>query len=141
MNEYQIAGYAWIGIIIFWYLAYILSWVVQWAWAWIDDSEIGKNNALIKKIASYMGYEETESRYSFNAYDHKSSGSSSDGVWQFHLFVLITGIIPLTIVLSINFYPVALSLVTLTIIAHIARFSRRHKKIFDEHVKDKSAHK
>ena len=140
MNEYQIAAISCIGLMAFWLVTYLLSWGIQWAWSWVDDSEIGKRNWIVRKIAHWRGYEDRDTYISSFLYTDKS-GDMSDGSNPFFLVAFVTSIIPMTLVLSINFYPVALSVLTLTLIAHVARFSRRHKKIFDEHVKDKSVHK
>jgi hypothetical protein len=38
-------------------------------------------------------------------------------------------------------YPLTLTGATLCLVAFLARFARRHKKLFDKHLKDPEAHK
>jgi hypothetical protein len=38
-------------------------------------------------------------------------------------------------------WPLALFCIALLAVAHVSRFARRHKKLFDKHVKDPEAHK
>jgi len=57
MNEYQIAAIACFGVMVFWFVAYLLCGAIQRAWAWVDDSKPSKNNALVKKLAEIRGYE------------------------------------------------------------------------------------
>jgi len=138
MNEYQIAGLSFAGIIALWHLAYILCWFIQWSWSWVDDSKMGKVNTLVRKVAHLSGFEDYDGCWD---YKHKKSEGRSDGFGPFYAITFGTGLLPIVLVVAIEFYPIALSIAVLILMAHLARFSRRHKKIFDEHVKDKSAHK
>lgn len=35
---------------IVWALAYVLSWVVQLSWAWVDEAKVGKDNWVAKRL-------------------------------------------------------------------------------------------
>lgn len=49
--------------------------------------------------------------------------------------------VPLSIYLVVKLYALALFVASLVAIAFVARFARRHKKLFDKHIKDPEAHK
>jgi len=168
MNEYEIAFYCGLGLSAFCIIAYVLSWVVQWAWAWIDDGKASKKNWIASKtIFSKWKYpvhndygDALERKAKTNAdgwgyakdkkHTHKSVHNLKHGIdylydWQIsgRYFWLVLGMIPLPVVavLMYDVYPITLTIGVLIVLAYLARFSRRHKKIFDEHVKDKGAHK
>lgn len=141
-NAYQIAIGSGLIILAGWIVAYLLCWIGQWAWAWVDDSKAGDNNVLISKILTKVfGLEYKKDRFNDMEW-HSKSGSR---VFEYGLYVcmfwVLTSLIPLAIVLCIKFYYVALSLFSLCCLMFLSRFARRHKKLFDKHVKDKEAHK
>lgn len=144
MNEYQIAALCGGAIAALWVLAYILCWVGQWAWAWVDDSEVGKVSLLISWIAGVTGYEYVIKSYSSSFVWKKKGKRDSSADWGFVPFfniALITSSVPMVVVLCFNLYQVAISILIAAMLAWVARFSRRHKKLFDKHVVDKDAHK
>lgn len=53
MNEYQIAGLIGCAVFALCMASYVFSWVAQHGWAWVDDSEVGKENWLASKFTSY----------------------------------------------------------------------------------------
>jgi hypothetical protein len=155
--------------------AYVLSWVAQWAWAWIDDSEVGDKNWLAEKISlvetpfakwKYPVYNAAQKELDSNSNpDRKAFGFAKDpdlnnkSVYDLvegrdYLYTWRTGVranyvaipiasslSPVIIVVCVQFYPVALTVGSLFLMAHMARFGRRHKKLFDKHLTDKDAHK
>jgi hypothetical protein len=48
---------------------------------------------------------------------------------------------PMVCLFAVTAYPITIGVLTVLLLAHLARFSRRHKKMFDEHIEDKNAHK
>lgn len=167
MNEYQIAIFASGFIAAFLVVLYVLCWVGQWAWAWVDDSEIDNENILSKHMTlrrfSKWKYpvwngRKTDSKKPFGYAKDESLNDSSvhnlrEGVdylydWRFPVTLggfisstVIVSLMPIISLLAFKFYYVLIPILSLFLLAHLARFARRHKKIFDDHVKDKGAHK
>ena len=156
MDEYKIAALMCLCILGLWVSAFILSWIIQHAWAWVDDSKKSERSWLAGKIPMIIKtkwvhpiYYDADKR-DFRGWAKKPSkgydGRLNHGEdfkfgcevipWQIYT-VLITSLAPIAILLSIKFYPLAISIVTMTIIAYLARFSRRTKKAFDKHIVDK----
>lgn len=107
------------------------------AWAWIDDSKPTSFNPLTKLVMSMLGYKASEYKYSSFAYKHSKTEELSDGL----IAVFLPAISLFSLPFSILYYPIAIGLMTAFALAHIARFARRHKKLFDQHLKDPEAHK
>lgn len=145
MNAYCIAASAGVVIFAMWILAYILCWVGQWAWAWIDDSEVEGTNKLVKflamKVFGYGFFHAGRYRRFTDSDDYYKECRATDGEGPFFLSALLTALLPLAIVMAVDFYPVTIGIVTAIGLAMLARFSRRVKKQFDAHAKDKDAHK
>lgn len=168
MNEYQIAVVCGIGLGLCWLLAYLLCWLGQWAWAWVDDSEISLENWLAKRVnfskwkyPVHNDYGEALKRAAKNGkkpfgwakekkHEHKSVGELKHGKEYVYSHERVPGILslillsmalPMFVLIAFKLYSVALIILTLMVIAWVARFSRRHKKLFDKHITDKEAHK
>jgi hypothetical protein len=144
MNAYEIAIGAGVGVIIMWFVAYVLCRIGQWVWAWIDDSKADKANPLVKflsvKVFGYH-YFGGDQLYTYSKSSDYYAGERSDGEFPFFTSLAATSLLPLVVVLSLDFYPVAIGLATSVLLAMLARFSRRVKKQFDAHKVDKEAHK
>jgi len=159
MNEYQIAAIAGCCIAALWIVAYVFSWSVQWGWSWIDDSKVGKRNWLANKLNyskwKYPVYLYCEDEVFGYAKDKKHDGQKGlcdldhgvdyiynheTGVFYWKIGFVVS-LLPIASVIAFKIYPITLTCGVLIILAHVARFSRRHKKIFEDHVKDKNAHK
>lgn len=114
-------------LVVFWILLLVASEIIQHSWAWIDDEEASRYNFIVKILTRMLGYKGDE-------------WSCPDG----GVVVCITSCVllftPMAIAFSIAIYPVVLSIVVMVILAHVARFAKRHKKLFDKHIGDKSAH-
>lgn len=124
-----IFGMAWIG-------AYFLSWVWAWSWAWVDDCEAPKDNPLILRVMTKMGYGEGDWLYRYKKDKHKTDGERA------FFFPLLALVLTPTLAALLTFiYPVTLCAICLYLIARLTRFARRHKKLFDKHIKDPSAHR
>lgn len=119
---------------------FLLAWLTQLAkqaLLWVDDEKSEGPFPMTMLIAKLCGYTHNGGDSSY--FDKKGKTKDSSDF----LFFTALGIVfvPIAVKLSIEFYPVALALALLYCIAHTARFARRHKKLFDKHIKDPEAHK
>lgn len=126
-----------------WVALYFLSWIWAWIWAWIDDSEIPHNNPLILQVMKLMGY---KSSYGCRIFEYICTRKGkeekvSDGICGFFYPFLALLILPVTTILAYVLYPATIGIFCIYLIARLARFARRHKKLFDKHIKDPQAHK
>lgn len=119
-----------------WIAAYFLSWCWAWTWAWVDDSKAPDKNPLINKSMKLMGWNDGNWLYRY-----LKDGEGSDGGRGFFFPFFGLVLFPPLLVSAMAIYPVTLSIVLAYFIALIARFARRHKKLFDKHLKDPEAHK
>lgn len=119
-----------------WVALYVLSWVCAWCWAWIDDAKAPRSNPLISFVMHRRGYTDGDWLWRFRKGDKKSDGKSG---FFYPLLALLLS--PLFVVTAVTIYPVTLAALTLFLLARLARFARRHKKLFDKHIKDPDAHK
>ncbi len=110
------------------------------AWAWVDDSEPGRNPVLetLAKLRGWTQYDPNCGSSKCLWWTDRKGETKTDAVLFF--FPLIVGA-PLAIYLSIKLYPLLVAALTLLAVAFVARFARRHKKLFDKHLKDPKAHK
>lgn len=122
-----------------WVAAYGLGWVWAWTWAWIDDRKTPSQNPLIEFAMAKMGWEKAHNRSIFIY--RKGSDGCSDGACGFFYPLVAIAVAPASITLMILLYPLTLSIFLACLLARLARFARRHKKLFDKHIKDPDAHK
>jgi len=115
---------------------YFLSWLVQWAWAWVDDSKMAERNKIIDFIMFNLCKFE-KGKY-LDLFPYEKNGDIADGSGVFVILMTILFLTPPTIV---YLWELVLFAIGFILLANLVRFSRRHKKLFDEHLKDKSAHK
>ncbi|MBF8732838.1 MULTISPECIES: hypothetical protein [Pseudomonas] len=110
------------------------------AWAWIDDSRPGRNPVL-ELMARLRGWTPWDTQGSSSIYlwwkDKKGETKTDAFSWLFFIAFWV----PLSIYLVVKLYALALFVASLVAIAFVARFARRHKKLFDKHIKDPEAHK
>ena len=117
----------------------LLAWltqVVKQGLLWVDDRKAEGPFPMTVLIAKLWGYKHRDGIY----FEKKGHGDK-DSMDLLGCTAIGIVFLPLAINLSIKFYPVVMSLALLYGLAHTARFARRHKKLFDEHVKDPEAHK
>ncbi|MEQ4254280.1 hypothetical protein [Pseudomonas syringae] len=111
-----------------------------WAktWGWIDDSKPGRNPVLelMARLRGWVPYTTEHGGYFW--WKDKEGATKCDVVFAYAFTAFL---LPLATFLSIKFYPVLLTALTLLLLAYVARFARRHKKLFDKHLKDPEAHK
>ena len=168
MNEYQIAIAAGVTLFACIIMAYILCWILQRAWAWVDDSKAKNVNWLIsktpckwkypvynasgenlKKLAEnkeeIFGYAKDKKNHNKSVHDGLREGV--DYVYTHNIsatylpFLFIAFILPIVALITFKFYPVTLFIVSIVSIAFLSRFALRSKKLFNKHIKDKDAHK
>lgn len=121
-----------------WIIINILCWIWNWAWAWIDDSEPQKSGAIIHFLAMHRGFKIHKGEY----FKYKSDdGEYSNGLAELLLPMLAMLAGPTVFLIAFVLYPLTLSIFGLYLTARLARFARRHKKLFDKHIKDPEAHK
>jgi hypothetical protein len=72
------------------------------------------------------------------------TGSVSMKCVEWHLYTIGIGfalfLLPLVATVSFLYYPIALAIFTVVLIAFLARAGRRHNKLFKKHCESKSAH-
>lgn len=149
INAFPIAGGLGVILAIGWIASLLLCQLWNWVWAWIDDAKPSSHNPLVAKVMQWMGYEKDDGVYSYKkaketvqlTYSTYTSYSHSDGEKGFFLPLLILFTGPIIILLAIAIYPVTIGIATAFALARLARFARRHKKLFDKHIKDPEAHK
>lgn len=115
-----------------------LTGMVVTAICWVDDEEQEGPYPLTKFAAWCARYKHEGGKS--NDFHHASRKSHTSSDFTFAMFI---GSIPLPGLFYFGYlYPwVPAGLGLLYCIAHTARFARRHKKLFDKHVKDPEAHK
>jgi hypothetical protein len=159
MNEYQMAIIIGGGITALFIVAYLLCWVCQWAWAWVDDGKASDKNWIAKKVRFsrwkypvYLG-DNREKPFGY-AKDKKHEGKSVSGLdsgVDYHCThnvyggyfsaALLSFLLPASVLIAAKFYAVTLIILVVMLIAYLARMVIRNQKMFDEHVKDKKAHR
>jgi hypothetical protein len=115
----------------------ILGCVWQHAWKWVDDSD--EVNA--HPLWALGGWEKTGM---VGRYKNKQTGESKDFedtmAFIFFLGLPVLMVLGSLVVVLLHFYAVPLTIGVLVLVAHLSRFGRRHKKLFDKHVNDPKAH-
>lgn len=141
--EHEISPFAFaggIGILLAlgWIAVNVLCWIWNWSWAWIDDSDPQKSGAIIHFLALSRGFKIHKSEY----FKYRSEcGEYSNGWLEFFAPMVILCLGPTIFLIAFLLYPITLSIFGLYLTARLARFARRHKKLFDKHIKDPEAHK
>ncbi|HGN4787834.1 TPA: hypothetical protein ACKTE9_001491 [Pseudomonas aeruginosa] len=124
-----------------WAFAVFLAWAWGRAWAWIDDSKPPRHNFLTRRVMVLLGFKLQDDPWPAYQYRHLKNNFGSDGHIGFFAPILIAITSPSLLLLSFDIYPFTICGLTLFAVAHLARFARRHKKLFDKHIADPNAHK
>jgi cobalamin synthase len=110
------------------------------AWNWVDEGESPiLENQILAWLYRRVGLKTPEK---YSAYKFKTkSGKDSDGwqAWTFPALALLFG--PIAVVTVITLYQLSITLLTVYVVAHTARFGRRTMKALKKHVSDPHAHK
>lgn len=156
MNEVQIFGitnyFVITGIVLsgLWLGAYILSWIIQWAWSWVDESKVSPNNWVVSlfsiklkddwvRVDKYWKYH----KYNKDGVKVEETDSSIDVGDSCSLappYMLILPIIWFG-VLCLNFWYISMWFAMAITLAFILRMARRGQKLLTKHINDKEAHK
>lgn len=147
MNEiYEMAFIVGGCLFAFGIIAPLISSLLSRCWAWVDDSkQVGYNvlfGWVVGKCFNLRRDRWGEYRWESGEGNRVADGDGFDLTmfWIF-CFLLPLAFLPALIVFFMFNYEIAIALLTLYTIAHLARYSRRHKKVFDKHVSDPKAHK
>jgi len=127
-----------------WGLTCLLAKLGCRAWNWIDDNDQPiKINPLLAWIMRRLGYEKAsyETHQTFMSWSTPDGKKKTDGEFAFFIPLLILFWAPTAIYIGLWLYPVTLAAITLFLIAYVARFARRHRKLFEKHLKDPDAHR
>jgi hypothetical protein len=138
-----------------WLLLILLAAGWRRAMAWVDDREDLESipNPLIAVLMKRKGYTWQDTWKGLNMRDGETwwrwckpgkgskqwDTSDADGAIATSFIVVVLA--PIVATAAFLFYPIAIAAGLLVLIAHIARFAKRHKKLFDKHIKDPLAHK
>lgn len=146
------AGFA---LAVAWLAVVLLASVWARAMCWIDDESDTKKrpNPVIARIARLHGYTwqdywastpcmngEAWMRWCKPGKD-AAKPDTQDGEIFVAKSLAVVFALPVVVTVSVLFYPIAIAAALLVLIAHLARFAKRHKKLFDHHLKDPKAHK
>lgn len=143
MNLIGMLFFGGIALALAWFALLVLAQVWARAWNWIDDGDNPiQANPILQRLMKIRGYElRKRTKYSDSVAYWNKKDECGDSGFFIAVPALILFLSPTVIFLSMRFYPVPIAIGTLAVIAYLARFARRHKKLFDKHIKDPLAHK
>ena len=117
------------ALVAIWVSLYPISWIYWGAWGWLHDNKEQKCHNRVAEWLTTIIWREDRSKYRYNVEYSFFAG--------FCVNLTLLALFPLTLYL----YEITLFIVTVVALMHLTRFSIRHGKLFDKHVKDKEAHK
>lgn len=138
---------------IVWALAYVLSWVVQLSWAWVDEAKVGSSNWVASKFIRdelKEGWVRTDGAWKYKKYAKESKFGTTHGYIDCTDFDFIAHrgfpyiLIPPLIwfaMLCLNFWWISMWFAMFFAVAFTMRMARRGQKILTAHINDKDAHK
>ena len=138
--NYLTAGTLGVSLAIFWIVVVAASKLWALVWAWIDDTKAPKQIPIISVSMRMFGYMPTTEGYDCWEYRHKNTQKGSDGDIGLYMPLATLMCAPLVLLVAFDLYPVTIAVATSYALAHLARFARRHKKLFDQHLTDPEAH-
>ena len=136
-----------------------------WLWAWVDDSEKSKKNALLVFVGT-IGIQKTVNLKELVDKTCSSRSQAEDRLIMYYgyernarlgrevddrlvpysvrnpaaVFFAVLTLVYLTVV-SVYYIQFSIWIISTVALLYMARFGRRQQKLFNEHVKDKEAHK
>ena len=159
MNEIQIFGitnyFVITGIVLshIWAGAYILSWIIQWAWAWVDETKPSSFNWLaIKVVKRKDGWYMNPLGFILNGMFYKyilikdgkqyneADYSPSEIIGIFRSYFLVLPLIWFGVFCA-NYWNISMWFAMGISLAFVARLTRRGQKLLTSHMADKDAHK
>lgn len=127
-------------------VAYVIGWLCYHVYAWLDDGKMPEETLVTKAIVklwglSYRSTDEKRARILGHRYRYGGKGDwQTDGCSPIFVTSVILGLLPIIIILILDFILAAAIVVGSITVAHLARMCFRHRKLFDKHIKDKDAH-
>lgn len=135
---FTITGQLWffgLGLVVLWYSSLIIADLCVRLWCWVDDKRNDVPNPVNSLFAKVLGHTYSNK---YERYYDKDGERSFDSLMMSHIvFAFVLLLFPPTF----YHYNTIILLMALSIgILYLIRFSVRHKKLFDKHIKDKEAH-
>lgn len=154
-NPFVITG---VILSIIWAGAYILSWLVQWSWAWVDETKASKYNWVVQRFKYKTdplpenGWAYVDEYYKYHLYKDGERVDRADSLASTcdNVSMCVTGnyskypfFLPLIwlSVLFLNFWSISMWFAMAFGLAFIMRMARRGQKLLTSHINDKNAHK
>ena len=131
-----------------WASAYVLSGLIQWAWAWVDETEVSKGNWIVGKLSKQPTHGWVKENKYWMYYKYDKDGKQvdcTDGIklpidyWLSTYFFIL----PLIwfSMLCLNFWYMSMWFAMAYGLAFTMRMARRGQKLLTKHIADKDAHK
>lgn len=144
MNEFIQTSLAVLGIwgfgaiaVVCYVLAYFLAWFGRGIWGWVDDEKHPFKDYNLLSVYHWKLRGGIVDHDYYNIYRLPNKSDSKDATMLFIEPMLLIALL----CLSIQFWYVAIWVVTVAVILRMARMGRRLAKKFELHVKDPDAHK
>lgn len=140
----QCTGYSLLAIGIY-LLVILLGMFSTWLWNFIDDFDKPlRQNMVVRFGMRVIGFEPHPTPTSLRT-GYQRIGSTSGEEYDSDNFIWVGGFLvfgtPAAIAVTKAYSQFVLSIAICVAVVFMARFMRRHKKLFDRHVADKDAHK
>jgi hypothetical protein len=117
---------------------FILSWLWELLYAFIEDAKVSQRNLYTDLLAKIFGYSRSDEYY----YQYRKEGCESRYPYEFFCMSMAVGVgSPSVIYAAIFLYPLTLAILLGTGLVFSARGIRRITKRFQSHLEDKSVHK
>lgn len=126
------------GLALLFCLLIALSYYLQCAWKWInDDPSRPRHNVVLMWMVKPFGFSPRKDK----GYEKPGKHKEYDGFDVFWYPAVALILTPVTIAFTWFFYPITIAICLLFIMAHMARFGLRMKKVMQKHMADPDAHK
>ena len=133
----------------------ILGYIAAYSWKFIDDSDKVGDNLFFRILPNFnKKYKYKLLWVSGRLYGYSKDKRDDGKYWidcnnvncfskgeLIGLNILILAASPVVLFGAIAVYPITIAAIILTVVAYLARFTRRLSKAFDKHTKDANAHK
>ena len=145
-----------VGLTALWAAAYIVSWIVQAIWSWVDETTISERNfvaALFDPAIPKDGWARIGGYYEYHKYEdgllvaHDTTCPEGTIVDCRHIitsdisnYIVILPFIWIA-ALCVYFWYISVWVALAACVAYVARMARRGQKLLTAHIEDKVAHK